>query len=72
MDDVMGLARRLAAGPTRTIGLIKHLMAASQTNTLEDQLALERDMQRAAGQGEDYREGIQAFLEKRAAQFSGR
>jgi 2-(1,2-epoxy-1,2-dihydrophenyl)acetyl-CoA isomerase len=72
MGEVMGLARRLAAGPTRTIGLIKRLMAASQTNTLDDQLALERDMQRAAGQGEDYREGIQAFLEKRAANFSGR
>lgn len=72
MDEAMALARRLAAGPTRAIGLIKELMAASGGNTLEEQLALERQMQRRAGEGEDYREGVRAFLEKRPAQFSGR
>jgi 2-(1,2-epoxy-1,2-dihydrophenyl)acetyl-CoA isomerase len=71
IEVTMALARRLADGPTRTIGLIKRLFAASPGNGLEAQLALERNMQRVAGLGEDYREGIRAFLEKREARFSG-
>jgi 2-(1,2-epoxy-1,2-dihydrophenyl)acetyl-CoA isomerase len=65
------LARNLAAGPTRSLGLIKKAMYASAGNTLAAQLDLERDLQREVGKGKDYREGVAAFLEKRKPQFSG-
>ena len=71
IDEVTAFARHLATQPTRTIGIIKRLMKASATNDLAAQLALERDAQREAGEGNDYREGVQAFLEKRAARFTG-
>ncbi len=71
MDEVMGCARHLATQPTRSIGLIKRLMTASLGNDLNTQLDLERNMQRVAGLGTDYREGVQAFLEKRAPRFTG-
>lgn len=71
MDEVMGFARHLATQPTRTIGIIKRLMHASATNDLAGQLDLERNAQRKAGEGTDYREGVQAFLEKRPAKFTG-
>lgn len=67
-----GVAVALAAGPTRTLGLIKRAMYASAGNTLDAQLDLERDLQREVGKGEDYREGIAAFLEKRKPAFKGR
>jgi len=66
------LARALASGPTRSLGLIKKAIYASAGNTLDAQLDLERDLQREAGKGEDYREGVTAFLEKRKPRFTGR
>ena len=45
---------------------------ASAASTLDEQLDLERDLQREAGRTEDYREGVRAFLEKRPAVFRGR
>jgi 2-(1,2-epoxy-1,2-dihydrophenyl)acetyl-CoA isomerase len=71
MEEAGGLARRLARAPTRTLGLIKRALLASGPNSLDAQLDLERDLQREAGAGEDYREGVAAFLEKREPQFSG-
>ncbi len=71
MDEVISCARHLATQPTRSIGLLKRLMTASLGNDLKTQLDLERNMQRVAGLGTDYREGVQAFLEKRAAKFTG-
>ncbi|MCP4335477.1 MAG: 2-(1,2-epoxy-1,2-dihydrophenyl)acetyl-CoA isomerase [Gammaproteobacteria bacterium] len=66
------MARHLATQPTRGLGLIKRAMLASSDNSLDDQLDLERDLQRLAGRSEDYREGVSAFMEKREPEFKGR
>ena len=75
-QDVMGeartLAERLAAGPTKALGLIKRALAASPGNSLDAQLDLERDLQREAGRGDEYVEGVRAFLDKRPANFHGK
>jgi 2-(1,2-epoxy-1,2-dihydrophenyl)acetyl-CoA isomerase len=70
--EVAALAGKLAVAPTYALGLAKRALAASFTNTLADQLDLERDLQRLAGQSPDAREGIAAFLEKRAPSYTGR
>ena len=66
------LAARLAAGPTRAIGMTKRLFDHAETATLEEQLEMESQLQAAATQTEDFREGVAAFAEKRAPKFSGR
>lgn len=71
VDEADRLARSLAAGPTRSLGLIKRGIYASAGNTLAAQLDLERELQREVGRGSDYREGIAAFLEKRPPAFRG-
>lgn len=71
MDEVTVFARHIATQPTRSIGLIKRALYASLGNDLDSQLDLERNLQRVAGYGTDYREGVQAFLEKRPAKFTG-
>ena len=71
-DTSFELARRLAAMPTRALGLIKRGFNASVRNDLESQLALEVELQREAGRSEDYAEGVRAFVEKRKPRFLGR
>ena len=66
------LCRELARGPTKSLGLIKKAIYSSPNNDLAAQLDLERDLQREIGRGEDYREGVAAFLEKRQPRFTGR
>jgi len=65
------LAKRLASGPTRTYALIKQLIYTSVDSNLEATLKLEGELQDQALETADHREGVTAFLEKRAAQFSG-
>ncbi|HET7567214.1 MAG TPA: enoyl-CoA hydratase-related protein [Gaiellaceae bacterium] len=65
-------AATYAAGPTRAIGMTKRLFDRADTSTLEEQLELEAQLQAAAAASEDFREGVQAFLEKRPAEFKGR
>jgi len=72
LPEAEAIARKLAAGPTRAYGLIKRAMNASAANTLDQQLDLERDLQREAGYTEDFREGVRAFKEKRKANYQGR
>ena len=69
---VEALLGQLARAPTGGLAAIKRALHASAGNTLEQQLALERDAQRALGYSADYREGVAAFLEKRPPNFTGR
>lgn len=75
-DQLIGeaetLARSLAEGATRGLGLTKRLIQAAATNSLDEQLDMERDCQREAGRTADYAEGVTAFLEKRKPEFSGK
>lgn len=67
-----GLARHLAAQATFGLSLAKRAINASYTNTLDQQLDLERDFMRLGGRSEDYREGVTAFMAKRKPAFKGR
>lgn len=71
MEEAMKLARHLATQPTKGLALIKRALNASANNTFDEQLDLERDLQRLAGRTEDYREGVAAFMEKRQPSFKG-
>ena len=71
MAEAAKLSEHLAAGPTRSLGLIKKAMYSSANNDLATQLDLERNLQREVGKGADYREGVAAFLEKRKPSFTG-
>lgn len=66
------LAELLAALPTRAIGMTKRLLDRSPAATLADQLEWEAQLQSAATQTEDFREGVAAFLDKRKPNFEGR
>ncbi|WP_426031674.1 enoyl-CoA hydratase-related protein [Cypionkella sp. TWP1-2-1b2] len=65
-------ARALAQGPTLAYLGVKTALRASFGNDLDQQLALEARLQGECGATEDFREGVAAFLEKRAAQFRGK
>ena len=71
MPKTMELAQGLANGP-RSLGMIRRMVWQSLDNTMEQQLALEAELQKHAGMSEDHAEGVAAFREKRHAVFSGR
>ncbi|RRO24106.1 enoyl-CoA hydratase-related protein [Flavobacteriaceae bacterium 14752] len=71
-NEVDKLAHRLANMPTKALGLIKKAMNQSLENGLEEQLALESKYQIASAQTEDYKEGVNAFVEKRQPKFKGK
>ena len=70
--EVDGLAAKLASLPPLGLAAIKHLIRTSGSRTLDQELDLQRDEMRRLGFTTDYREGVAAFLEKRAPRFVGR
>ncbi len=71
LEGSMALAKRLADGP-RSLGFIRQAYWSTWHNSYEQQLDLEARLQNQAGATADFREGVQAFLEKRTANFAGR
>ena len=68
----MELAKTISEMPTKGLGLTKELINATFNNSLEEQLILEEQNQILSSQSEDYKEGVNAFLEKRNPKFSGK
>jgi len=72
LTEAQALAARLAAGPTLAYRAIKTVLATAATDALADTLALEATLQTELGATADHREAVEAFLAKRAAEFTGR
>ena len=66
------LAQRLAQQPTYALALTKQALQRSAENSMDQQLELEQNLQYLVLNSQDYKEGVQAFVEKRPAQFIGR
>ncbi|MTI88546.1 MAG: 2-(1,2-epoxy-1,2-dihydrophenyl)acetyl-CoA isomerase [Balneolaceae bacterium] len=71
LDEAKAIATKLASMPTRGFGLTKRGFNAGFSNSLEDQMKVEAKLQAEAGGTRDYKEGVQAFLEKRKPDFTG-
>lgn len=66
------ICKKLSDLPTKGFGLYKQAVNRSLTNSLDEQLEVEADLQAEAGKTEDYREGVNAFMNKRKPKFKGR
>ena len=71
-ENALELARYISKMPTRGLAYTKQALKASFTNTFEQQLALEDELQQKAAATPDYKEGVNAFIEKREAVFTGK
>ena len=70
-EESWNLAKKLAQMPSKGLGLTKRLLNASYSNNLQQQLDMEDKCQTIAGNTTDFKEGIEAFFEKRKPNFKG-
>jgi 2-(1,2-epoxy-1,2-dihydrophenyl)acetyl-CoA isomerase len=71
-EEATLLATSLARGPTRALGLIRRLGRDAEQLSLSEALAAERVAQREAGETDDFKQAVFAFLQKRQPTFGGR
>lgn len=71
-NEAVAIAKQLAKMPTVGLGLTKRALNTGLTNTLEQQLEVEGDLQEQAANSLDHKEGVNAFLEKRNPVFIGK
>ena len=71
-EEITKFATNLATMPTRGLGLTKKAVNLGLFNSLEDQLDVEERLQTEAGETDDFAEGVNAFLQKRAPIFKGK
>jgi 2-(1,2-epoxy-1,2-dihydrophenyl)acetyl-CoA isomerase len=70
--EVDALAAKLASAPPLGLARIKKMIRESWGHNLHEELDLQRDAMRELGYSDDYREGVAAFMEKRAPRFTGK
>ena len=70
-EEVEKLAVTLSEMPTHALALTKKLLNRSMINNLQEQLAMESNLQIDASSSNDYQEGVNAFMEKRTPEFKG-
>jgi 2-(1,2-epoxy-1,2-dihydrophenyl)acetyl-CoA isomerase len=71
LAETLQMAKQLALAPTGSIGRIKQMLNATFSNDLSQQLELEHRLQIESGKSSDFKEGVQAFFEKRHPNFTG-
>lgn len=71
ISESLANATTISAMPTKAIGLTKRLLNQSYTNSLQQQLNFEKEIQVQSAKSYDYNEGVKAFLEKRKPEFKG-
>ena len=71
-EESWKLAEKLSNMPTQALALTKKLINLSYTNNLNEQLAIEEEAQKTAAETEDFKEGVNSFLEKRKPNFIGK
>ena len=67
----LDFAKKISEKPTKSIGLIKNLLTLSNSNSLSEQLELEKKYQITAANSTDHKEGVKAFFEKRNPKYVG-
>jgi 2-(1,2-epoxy-1,2-dihydrophenyl)acetyl-CoA isomerase len=70
-EEATAVATQLAKQPKTAIALMKQLFADGSNKTLDEQLSAERDSQRVAGMTQDFKSGVEAFLQKKPSGFQG-
>ncbi len=71
LPEAEKMAAYLATQPTKGLGYTKRAIHASSNNTFDQQLDVERDLQRIAGRTQDFQEGVKAFINKQKPKFAG-